>query len=160
MVGPAGHAALGRVDAGLWMPLDPALVASVLGRVDRDQPRHAGATRDFLGCIGHQPIVRMHEVKGEPLSELRRRGGHVAVHLLDPLQEPLDVARKRRLRDAVHADPVARLLSRQLAAATSQHVDLHARCHESFGQFAHVAAEPAFDHGRVLPRQHQHTHRR
>ena len=57
MVGSAHHRALGGVDVGLRMVLDPALVAAVLGGVDGDEPAPLDLARGLGRRAGDEPVV-------------------------------------------------------------------------------------------------------
>ena len=151
MVGAPDHRALGGVDVGLGVLLDPTLVAAVLGRVHRDEPWRAGLARDLLGGAGHEPVVRVDEVNAQLRRELSAELAHVGVHRRHPAHERLHVLGERRLAQAVDDDPVALLDCGQPVAAAGQHVDLDALGDEVLGQLANVAREAALDDRRVLP---------
>jgi len=164
VVGAADHRALGGVDVGLRVVLDPALVSSVLRGVDGHQPRPVDLPGREVGGAGDQPVVRVHEIELDPLAQLGGERVHVAVHPVDPADE-----RARVLGEfgspSPHADPVddhAVLVGfgGQAAATTGEHMHLDAVADELLGQLADVAAEAAFDHRRVLPGDEQDTHRR
>ena len=74
VVGAADHRALGGVDVGLRMVLDPALVAAVLGGVDGRQPAALDrAGRPARRRAGDEPVVRVDEIELEPSRTARRR---------------------------------------------------------------------------------------
>jgi hypothetical protein len=106
MVGRAHHPPLDRMDVRLRMLVHPALMAAVLGRVHGDQPRHAEPARELARRVGHEPVVRVHEV--ERTVELGRRGEHVRIHVLDPGDERVEVVlREVGLAHPVHGHAVA-----------------------------------------------------
>jgi hypothetical protein len=152
-VGRADHPPLHRVDVRLGVLLDPAAVPAVLRRVDRHDPRHLQAPRDAPPGRRHQPVVRVDEV--EAATELEAGRPHVAVHPPDPGDEGVYVlAREVRLRHAVDDDPVPVLgPARRVSAREDVHLDPVA--HQPLGQLAHVPRQPALDHRRVLPADHQ-----
>ena len=73
VIGPAHHGALGGVDVGLGMVLDPALVAAELGGVHGDQPGSLDLAGGQLGGAGHEPVVGVHQVELEALAQLGGR---------------------------------------------------------------------------------------
>ena len=158
VIGAADHRALGGVDVGLRVVLDPALVAAVLGGVDGDQPRPIDLARRPVGRAGDEPVVRVHEVELEPVAKHRRQRMHVAVHRLDPAYERARVLGERGLPDPVDDHAVLVGLGRQAAAAAREHVHLDAVADQLLGQLADVAAEAALDHRRVLPGDQQDAH--
>ena len=150
------HPLLDAMDVRLRVLVDPALVAAVLGRVHGHQPRHAEPPR-HLGGVGHQPVVRVHEVE-RPV-EVERGGQHVGVHVLDPGDEGVEVVLGEvGLAHAVHGHAVPVLGLRQPPAATRDHVNLYPERHELLGQLADVPRQPALHDRRVLPGQDQHAH--
>jgi len=66
VIGGPHHGALGGVDVGLGMVLDPALMAAELGSVDGGQPGPLNLARRPLGGTGHRPVVGVHEIELEP----------------------------------------------------------------------------------------------
>ena len=62
-VGTARHRALDAVDVGLRVLVDPPLVAAVLGRVDRGQPRQRMGARQLLRGGRDEPVVRVDQVE-------------------------------------------------------------------------------------------------
>jgi hypothetical protein len=96
-VGAVGHPALDRVDVRLRLVGDPALVATVLGGVDRREVGHAEAVGERRGGLRDEPVVAVDEVVAVLLGERLTGGEHVRVHLLDPGDEAVEVARPARL---------------------------------------------------------------
>ena len=90
------------------------------------------------------------------------RREHVVVHPLDPRDEAVEVARPARLAHPVHRHS-AELPHPGLAAIRStidaprENVHRDPLAHERLGELAHVARQPALDHGRVLPGEKQHA---
>ncbi len=150
-----GDPALDAVDVGLGVLVDPALVAAVLGRVDRRHQRRIEALGEVVAGVGDQPVVAVDEVEVEAVAELDPGGEHVRVHPLDPGDELAEVGRPLRLADAVDPDPAAALLRRRLLAPAGQHVDLDAVLDQRLGELADVACEAALDQRRVLPGEDQ-----
>ena len=147
----AGHLPLRGVDGRLRVLPDTALVAAVLGRVDRHQPRQLRG--QAASGPGDEPVVRVHEV------ERARQAGasHVGVHPLDPGDERVEVGPGEvRLGHPVHDDAVAVLDAG--AAPARHHVHLVAEADQLLGQLAHVPRQAALDHRRVLPRERQDAH--
>ena len=105
-----GHPALDAVDVGLRVLVHPALVAPVLGRVDRDHERAAEAPCQVVAGHRDEPVVAVDEVEVEAVAQLDPGGEHVGVHVLDPGDELAQVARAPRLADAVDADALDLLL--------------------------------------------------
>jgi hypothetical protein len=60
----------------------------------------------------------------------------------------------------VDGDPVLIGVGGQAAASASEYVHLDPIADQVLGELSHMAAEAAFDHGRVLPGDEQDTHRR
>ena len=89
------------------MLVDPALVAAVLGRVDRHDERAAEAVGEVVAGDGDEPVVAVDEVEVVAVAELDAGGEHVGVHVLDPGDELAEVARAARLADAVDGDAAA-----------------------------------------------------
>ncbi len=87
MIGPAHHRALGGVDVGLGMVLDPALVAAELGGVNGDEPGALDLARGQVGGAGDQPVVGVHEIELDPVAQVGGHRVHVGVHRLDPAHE-------------------------------------------------------------------------
>ena len=108
------------------MLVDPALVAAVLGRVDRHHQRAAEALGEVVAGVGDEPVVAVDEVEVEAVAELDARGQHVGVHVLDPGDELAEVARAARLAHAVHEHALAILVGGHALVATREDVDLHA----------------------------------
>ena len=155
-VGRAHHPPLDAVDVALRMLVDPALVAAVLGRVHRHEPRAAEAPRELARRARHQPVVGVDEVEGERVAERGARRAHVVVHRVDPADEGVEVVLgELGLAHAVHRHAVAVLDRSQAPAAAGQHVHLDAGPDQPLGELADVASEPALDDRRVLPRQDQ-----
>ena len=126
-VGAVRDPALDAVDVGLRVLVDPALVAAVLGGVDRGHERRAEAAREVVAGGGDEPVVAVDEVEVVAVAELHAGGEHVGVHPLHPGDELAEVARPGRLEDAMHVDPADHLLGRRLLAAAGQDVDLGPR---------------------------------
>ena len=156
----AGHPRLDAVDVGLRVLVDPALVAAVLGRVDRREVRAAQARRRARAAAPATsqswPWTRS---KRSRFAELAAGGVHVRVHALDPGDEGVEVARHRRprARGARRRRRPSPTTARHVAPAARQHVDLDAGAHERLRQLADVPREPACDDRRVLPRQDEDT---
>ena len=145
------------MDVRLRVLVDPALVAAVLGRVDGDEPRDPAPARELAGGRGDEPVVRVHEV--EPAAELRARGEHVLVHVVDPGDERVEVVlRELGLAHAVHVHAVALLVRGQAPAAARDDVHLVPVAHQLLGELAHVAREATLHDRRVLPREGQDAH--
>ena len=88
------------------MLVDPALVAAVLGGVDRRHQRRFEALGEVVAGVGDQPVVAVDEVEVVAVAELDAGGEHVGVHPLDPGDELAEVGRAVRLADAVDVDAV------------------------------------------------------
>ena len=116
VVGAARHPGLDAVDVGLRVLVDPALVAAVLGGVDRREVRAAQPLGEPGRRAGDEPVVAVDDVEAQPLAELAPGGVHVRVHPLDPGDERVEVARHRRLGDAVDVHAAAQLLRRRARA--------------------------------------------
>ena len=106
MLGAVGHPALDAVDVGLRVLVDPALVAAVLGGVDRHHERAAETPGQVVAGDRDEPVVPVDEVEVVAVAELDARGEHVGVHVLDPGHELAEVARAARLAHAVDDDAV------------------------------------------------------
>ena len=150
-VGPVRDPLLDAVDVLLRMLLDPALVAAVLGGVDRRDQRHVVAAGEVVAGAGHEPVVAVDEVEFVAVPELDPGGEHVGVHALDPGDELGQVGRAFRLDDAVDQHAGHLLLDRGLLPAPGQDVDFDAEADQGLGELAHVPGEPAFDQRRVFP---------
>ena len=137
------------------MLVDPALVAAVLGGVDRDHERRAEAVGQVVAGGGHQPVVAVDDVEVVAVAHLHAGGEHVRVHVLDPGDELAQVARALGLADAVDDHPAGLLLGRVLVAPAGEHVHVHVLGGEVLGELAHVPGEAALDQRRVLPGQDQ-----
>ena len=88
---------------------------------------------------------------------------HVLVHLLDPGDESVEVARPAGLAYAMHGHAAA-VLGRSCApcscsepTAAGQHVHGHPLADQRLGELAHVPGQAALDHGRVLPGEEEHA---
>ena len=137
------------------MLLDPALVAAVLGGVDRDQPRHVARVAQLTGGRRDEPVVGVDQVEAHALAQRVAGHEHVVVHGLDPAQEPVEVvAGPARLAHAVNVDAADQVLGR-LCLAAGQDVDLDVVVEQRLGQLVDVAREAALDDGRVFPREDQ-----
>src|SRR5262249_43163645 len=87
---------------------------------------------------------------------------HVLVHPLHPRHEAVQLARPAGLAHTVDphaagpggARPAVLLAAEETAG---EHVHRHTLAHQRFGELANVSREPTLDHGRVLPREEQHT---
>ncbi len=62
-LGAVGDPALDPVDVGLGVLVDPALVATVLGGVDRRHQRRAEALGEVIAGARDQPVVAVEEVE-------------------------------------------------------------------------------------------------
>jgi len=133
--------------------VDPALVATVLGGVDRREVRAAEALGQRDGGAGDEPVVAMDDVGAQALAEPAPGRVHVRVHALHPCDERVEVARHGRLRHAVDVHAAAQLLGDVLAPAAREHVDLDALRDERLGELVNVAREAARHDRRVLPRE-------
>ena len=109
-VGAVGDPALDPVDVGLRVLVDPALVAAVLGRVDRRHQRRAEAPGEVVAGRRDEPVVAVDEVEVVAIAELDAGGEHVGVHPLDPGDELAEVAGPARLAHAVDVDAADDLL--------------------------------------------------
>ena len=89
------------------MLVDPALVAAVLGGVDRGHERRAEAAGEVVAGGGDEPVVAVDEVEVVAVAELHAGGEHVGVHPLDPGDELAEVARAGRLEHAMDVDAAA-----------------------------------------------------
>ena len=138
---------------GLRVLLDPALVAAVLGGVDRHDERAAEAVGEVVARDGHQPVVAVDEVEVVAVAELHPGGEHVRVHVLDPGDELAELARPARLADAVDEHAVHVLLGRGLLEGSRQDMNLDVLLDELLGELAHVARQAALDERRVFPGQ-------
>ena len=132
-----------------WRPYSVACTVTSHGTPKRRASSRRG--------VGHQPVVRVHEV--ERAVEVERGGQHVGVHVLDPGDEGVEVVLGEvGLAHAVHGHAVAVLGLRQPPAAARDHVHLDPERHELLGQLADVPGQPALDDRRVLPREDQDAH--
>ena len=157
-LGAVGHPALHAVDVRLRVLVHPALVAAVLGGVDRDHERGAEAVGQVVAGRGHEPVVAVHDVEVVAVAHLHPGGQHVGVHALDPGHELAELARPLGLAHAVDHHAVHLLLGRRLLAAAGQHVNVHVLRRQVLGELAHVARQAALDQGRVLPGEDQGAH--
>ena len=153
-----GHPALDAVDVGLRVLVHPALVAAVLGGVDRDHERRAEALGQVVAGAGHEPVVAVHHVEVVAVAHLHPGGQHVRVHVLDPGHELAEVARALGLADAVDQHAAGLLLGRVLLAPARDHVHVDVLGRQVLGQLAHVARQPALDQRGVLPGQDEGAH--
>ena len=158
----ASHPALDGVDVRLRGILHPALVAPVLGRVDRRHVWHAQPVGERRGGVRDEPVMAVDEVVGVLLGQRLAGREHVLVHLLHPGDEAIEVARPARLAHAMH--PHAGELRQAgltrlwwIADPAREHVHARPLADERLGELAHVPGQPALDHGRVLPGEEQHA---
>ena len=93
------------MDVRLRLVLHPALVAAVLGRVDRRHIRDLQLLGQRRGGVRDQPVVTVDEVIGALPGEPQTGREHVVVHLLHPRDEPVQVPRPARLGHAIHGHP-------------------------------------------------------
>jgi len=149
------HPRLDGVDVRLRVVGDPALVAAVLGGVDRRHVRRAEPRGEHVGRRRDEPVVAVDDTKAAARSQGAPGGGHAVVQLIDPAHERAELARRRRSGDAVHANAGAHLVRRVAVAAARQHVHRLAVRGERLGELADVAREAALDDRRVLPREDQ-----
>jgi hypothetical protein len=156
-VGAVGDPALDTVDVGLRVLVDPALVASVLRRVDRGHERGAEAPREMIAGGRHQPIVAVDEIEPVAIAELDAGGQHVDVHPLHPGDELAQVDGPRGLADAMDLNAGDLFLWRRLLPPARQHVHLDPDVDQRLAELAHVAGEAALDQRRVLPGKDQDT---
>ena len=94
------------------MLVDPALVAAVLGGVDRGHQGRVEALREVVAGVGDEPVVAVDEVEVEAVAELDAGGEHVRVHPLDPGDELVELGGPGRLADPVDVDAADQLLGR------------------------------------------------
>ena len=142
--------ALDAVDVGLGVLVHIALVAAVLGGVDRHHQRRLEALGEVVARVGHEPVVSVDEVEGVAVAELDAGGEHVGVHALDPGDELVELRRARRLAHAMDANAIDDRLG-LLLAATGEDVDLDVALDQALGDLLHDPGQPALDQGRVLP---------
>jgi len=97
-VGAVCHPLLDPVDPALRVVLHPALMAAVLGGVDRSSRRGSPKRRaEVVAGDGDEPVVSVHEIEREVVAEIDAGGEHVGVHVLDPGDELRQVAWAPRL---------------------------------------------------------------
>ena len=106
MIGAADHRALGGMDVGLGVILDPALVAAVFGGVHRGQPGTPARRAIASAAPATSQSWEWIEVEADPVGDLLAEHPHVLVHRLHPAHERLDVLGERRLGEPVHDHPV------------------------------------------------------
>jgi hypothetical protein len=135
----------------------PALVAAVLGGVDRGHQWGVEALREVVAGVRDEPVVTVDEIEAVAVAELDPRGEHVGVHPLDPGDELVQLGGASRLPDPVDVDPGHRLLGRRLLAAAGEQVDLVVALDQALGELADVPGEPALDQRRVLPGEDQYA---
>ena len=116
-LGAAHHPALDAVDVALRVLVDPALVAAVLGGVDRRQVRAPRGARQPGGGRRDEPVVAVDDVEVVALGEQATGGEHVLVHALDPGDELVEVAGHGGLGHAMHAHARPDLLGHDRARA-------------------------------------------
>jgi hypothetical protein len=150
-VGPVRDPALDAVDVALRVLVDPALVAAVLGGVDRHHQRTGEAPCEVVAGHRHEPVVPVDEVELIAIAELDAGGEHVRVHPLDPGDELAQVGGALRLEDAMDLNPRDRVIARRPLAAPRQHVDLDPAVDQALRELAHVPSQPTLDQRRVLP---------
>ena len=153
-LGAIGHPALHAVDVGLRVLVHPALVAAVLGGVDRHHQRAAEALGQMVAGHRHEPVVPVDHVEVVAVPDLHAGGEHVGVHVLDPGHELGQVARALGLADAVDHHALDLLLGGSSWPA-GEHVHLDVLGRQVLGQLAHVARQAALDERWVLPGQDQ-----
>ena len=141
-LGAAHHPALDAVDVALRVLVDPALVAAVLGRVDRRQVRAPRRARQPGGGRRDEPVVAVDDVEVVALGEQATGREHVLVHALDPGHELVEVAGHGGLGHAMHAHARLDLLGQIVLAPARENVDGHALRHQALGELAHVARGP------------------
>ena len=124
-LGSVGHPPLHAVDVGLRVLVHPALVAPVLGRVDRDHERCAEALGQVVARRGHEPVVSVDDVEVVAVAHLHARGEHVRVHVLDPGDELAEVTRPLGLAHPVDEHAAHLLLRRVLLPPARDHVHVH-----------------------------------
>ena len=105
LVGAIGDPALDAVDVGLRVLVDPALVAAVLGRVNRRDERRVETAGEMVAGVGDQPVVAVDQVEVEAIAQLDAGGEHVRVHSLHPGDELVELGGAGRLHDAMDVDP-------------------------------------------------------
>ncbi len=133
------------------MLVDPALVAPVLGGVDRRHQRRAEAPGEVVAGGGDEPVVAVDQVELVAVAEVDAGGEHVGVHPLDPGHELAEIARPRGLEHAVDVDPADALAGRGLLPAAGQDVDLDPEPDERLGELADMPRQPSLDKRGVLP---------
>ena len=96
----------------------------------------------------------MHDVD---VGQRRGRVDHAVVQRVDPLQERVEVARRRGGGDAVDQDACAQLGREVAGAAARDDVDGVALRREALGELPDMPREPALDDRRVLPGEDEHA---
>ena len=142
------------MDVALRVLVDPALVAAVLGRVDRRHQRRVEAPREVVARHRHEPVVSVDEVEIIAIAELDPGGEHVGVHALDPGDELAEVGGAGGLAHAMNVHATEKLFLRRLLATAREHVHL-GLVRQVLRELSHVTREPALDQRRVLPGQDQ-----
>ena len=88
------------------------------------------------------------------------RRQHVVVHLLDPCDEPIQVARPAGLGDAIDGDAGTffggqrahrRTAFSCTAGPAREDIDCQPAASQRLGELAHVPRQATLDHGGVLP---------
>ena len=105
-----------------------------------------------------EPVVAVHDVELEPVSELDAGRQHVDVHVLDPRYELAELGWPAGFTDPMKRYPRDRLFRGRLLAAARQDVDVDSERSEVLRQLPHVARQATLDQRRVLPREDQDPH--
>ncbi len=140
------------MDVRLRVRLDPALVAAVFGGVDGDDPRGVGVGGEGAASTGDEPVVAVDDVERGLVLERAARGDHVVVHVLDPGDELVEVARLGRLGDAVDGDAVLDGGLGERRVAAGEDVDIEAAAVERLGELADVPRENRLRRSAGTPR--------
>src|SRR4029077_788903 len=158
-----------RMDVCLRLILDPTLMATVLGRMDRRRIGDAQPLGQHRRGMGDKPVVTVDEIVGVLLSKRQPSREHVLVHARHPRDEAVEVTWPARLGHAIYGhatplfdrQPTLRALDavypRTLTRPACEHIDGDTPADERLGELAHVARQAALDHGRVLPGEEQHV---
>ena len=156
-VGARRHCPFHAVDPALRVLVDPALVAAVLGRVDRHDQRATEAVGEVVAGYEDKPVVAMDDVKVVAVTKLDAGRQHVGVHVLNPSDKFAKITGAARFRYAVNDYAGDLFLSQKLTVAAREHVNVNALHYELLSELAHMARQAALDDGRVLPGKNQNS---